>query len=93
MNVKDWGGGAGTSEEMEIVGVSLTWPTRMRLPSEGEMEGKVTESLTLGVKVVGIIVEGRRFALRSEARRVVVSMMRHRWCCVFLEAMRLVFRR
>jgi hypothetical protein len=78
MKVKDWAEGLGVGEEMEIVGADLTSLTRTKLPSEGDMEGKVMERLTVGVKVSGMILEGRRFAVLSDVIRLSVAMVANR---------------
>lgn len=62
-------------DDRDIVGVSLTWLTRTKLPSEGEMEGKFTDMLTLGVKFAGMMLEGRRFALLSDSINVLVAIV------------------
>lgn len=56
---------------MEMVGWVEAWWARMRVPSEGEMEGKVTVREMEGVKVEGMATEGRRLADLREGRRVV----------------------
>ena len=73
--MKDCDGDDGDCEK-EIVGVSLAWLTRMKLPSEGEMEEKVTFRLMLGVKFSGMIFDGRRLALFSEETSVSVAIIR-----------------
>lgn len=64
---------------IEIVGASLTWPTRTKLPLEGDMDGNLTERLTLGVKLAGIILDGRRLALRSESSRSLDDILFQRY--------------
>jgi hypothetical protein len=44
------------------------------VPSEGEMEGKVTERLTLGAKFSGMTLDGSRPALLSEEMSVELAM-------------------
>jgi hypothetical protein len=78
MKVKDSDDGEGTSEDMEIVGISLTWLTRTKLPHDGEMDGKFTERLTLGVKLAGMMLDGIRVALLSDSINVVVAIIRGR---------------
>lgn len=73
--MKDWLEGDAEVEEMDIVGCSLAWLTRMMLPSEGEMEGNLTPRMTDGVKDSGMIFEGSRFALLSEGMRVLEAIV------------------
>jgi hypothetical protein len=42
------------------------------------MEGKLMERLTVGVKVSGMILEGRRFAVLSDVIRLSVAMVANR---------------
>lgn len=58
-----------------MVGCCCTSLARTNLPFEGDMEGKVMVKEKIGVKVSGMALEGRRFAFRSESRRVVEAMI------------------
>lgn len=60
---------------MVMVGWWFTWLTRTMLPCDGDMDGKLTLMLKVGVKFSGMGLDGRRFALRSEVRRVEDDMV------------------
>jgi hypothetical protein len=75
MNVNDCEAGGDVEEGIEIEGVSLTWLTRMKLPFDGEMDANLTERLMLGVKLAGIISDGRRLALRSDSINSFVAIV------------------
>jgi hypothetical protein len=75
MNVNDCEAGGDVEEGIEIEGVSLTWLTRMKLPFDGEMDAYLTERLMLGVKLAGIIFDGRRLALRSDSINSFVAIV------------------
>ena len=63
-------------DEMEMMGCSLTWLRRARLPCSG---ASPDENLTLrskvGVKDSGIMAEGRSFALFSESTRELDAIL------------------
>ena len=61
--------------EKETVGLSLTSLTRTREPFVGDFEGKETLRAKLGVKLAGMIVEGRREADLRESMRDAVAML------------------
>lgn len=76
--MKDCALAVSVTEEKVTVGLSLTSLTRTREPLDGDFEGKETLRAMLGVKLAGMMEEGRREADFRESRRDTVDMM----CCV-----------
>jgi hypothetical protein len=72
-------------EETEMMGCSLTSLTRARLPFSGERpeEENLTLRSRVGVKVDGMMAEGRRLALFSESRRELLAAMFKEFCQFF----------